>query len=74
MTEDPELRRAVDDILAASDRTAELTGSLLAFAHQQPMSTRRRDLNRIVQGLDRLLRGCLTRNVALELVTADGFS
>jgi signal transduction histidine kinase len=62
------VRRALDDILRASDRAAGLTRQLLAFARRQVLHPRLLSLNEVVSGLEELLRTLLGEDV--ELVTA----
>ena len=49
-------RSYVDHILAASDRAAHLTGSLLAFGRNQESVLKEVDLNEVFRNIERLLR------------------
>jgi signal transduction histidine kinase len=60
--------------VAAGDaalRAAALTHRLLAFARRQPLDTRPNDINRIVLGMDDLLRRTLGERVELETVLTE---
>jgi hypothetical protein len=52
--EDPQ-RMLIDHILAASDRAAQLTQSLLAFSRKQVLIPKPVDLNAIVKSVEKLL-------------------
>jgi signal transduction histidine kinase len=64
------VRRALDDILRASDRAAGLTRQLLAFARRQVLHPRLLSLNEVVSGLEKLLRTLLGEGVELATVLA----
>jgi PAS domain S-box-containing protein len=53
-------------------RAAALTQRLLAFARRQPLDPKRVDVNRLVSGMEELLRRTLGPGVALEMVLAGG--
>ncbi len=55
----------VDAILSASEKAANLTQGLLAFARQQPITLEPVNLNEIVTGTEKLLRRLLTEDIAL---------
>jgi PAS domain S-box-containing protein len=44
-------RKQLEEIMRAARHSSELTGQLLAFARQQPMSPRRMDLNEAMTGI-----------------------
>lgn len=56
----------------AAERGAELTGSLLAFARRQALDPKPTDVNRLVSGLDGLLRRTLGEHVEIEIVRGGG--
>jgi CheY-like chemotaxis protein len=58
--------------MTAAQRAAALTQRLLAFARRQPLDARRVDANRLVAGMDDLLRRTLGPAVQLEMVLAGG--
>jgi PAS domain S-box-containing protein len=61
---------AAREIQEAAERAAALTHQLLAFSRKQTLQPRVLDLNRIVHGLEMMLRRVLTENVELCIQTA----
>lgn len=61
---------AAREIQQAAERAAELTHQLLAFSRKQTLQPRILDLNKIVHGLEMMLRRVLTENVELCIRTA----
>lgn len=59
-----------DDILAAADRAATLTQSLLAFSRKQVMETKPEDLNEIVRTIDKILRRVIGEDIELHCTFA----
>jgi PAS domain S-box-containing protein len=66
------LERYTTTAMTAAQRAAALTQRLLAFARRQPLDARRVDANRLVAGMDDLLRRTLGPAVQLEMVLAGG--
>jgi PAS domain S-box-containing protein len=60
-------RRRVEEIRAAAERAAALTGQLLAFSRKQVLQARVLDLNVVVRGLETMLRRLLGEDVKLEV-------
>ncbi len=58
--------------LMAAERGAELTSRLLAFARRQPLAPEVVDLNRLVMGLENLLRRTLQESVDIQMVREPG--
>lgn len=69
--QDPGLLAAVDGILGAATRAAELTRKLLAFARKQQAHPERLDLNAEVGGTLKVLKRLLGENVELIWEPAD---
>ena len=67
MAEDDPLHVNVTQILAAGERAANLTHSLLAFGRSQPVETRLVDLNEVVTGVSRMLRRLLREDVEMAV-------
>ena len=67
MAEDDPLHVNVTQILAAGERAANLTRSLLAFGRSQPVETRLVDLNEVVTGVSRMLRRLLREDVEMAV-------
>jgi len=66
------LDRYTSAAITASQRAAALTQRLLAFARRQPLDPKRVDANRLVAGMEELLRRTLGPGIALEMVLAGG--
>jgi PAS domain S-box-containing protein len=69
---DPRLLEMAELIGNSAKRAAELTGRLLAFARRQPLRPVATDVNRLVAGMDGLLRRTLGESVRIELVQGAG--
>ncbi len=61
------LRDQVDQILAATERAANMTQTLLAFGKKQVVSLASADLGDIVQRMEKLLAGLLREGVQLSI-------
>ncbi|MDG4551687.1 MAG: PAS domain S-box protein [Candidatus Contendobacter sp.] len=59
----------IEDALSAARQGAELTDGLLAFSRQQPLRLQRTRVNRVVQGLQRLLDRVLEPAILLRVQT-----
>jgi len=59
------LHEALQDILNAGKRSADLTRQLLAFARKQPVSPRVLDLNDTVAGILKMLQRLIGENITL---------
>jgi PAS domain S-box-containing protein len=66
------LERYTSAAITASQRAGALTQRLLAFARRQPLDPKRVDINRLVAGMEELLRRTLGPAIALEMVLAGG--
>ncbi len=64
--------RYIEAALTASRRAASLTQRLLAFSRRQTLDPRAVDLNRIVAGIEDLIRRSVGPEVTLEVVGAGG--
>ena len=69
---DRDLQDLASMIQTAAERAAELTSRLLAFARKQPLDPRNVEVNRLVSGMDRMLRRTLGEHVEIELVQGAG--
>ncbi|SFZ81913.1 PAS domain S-box-containing protein [Devosia enhydra] len=72
LADDPQLGALAGITRMAAERGAELTGSLLAFARKQALDPKPTDVNRLVSGLDGLLRRTLGEHVEIEIVRGGG--
>jgi PAS domain S-box-containing protein len=62
----PRLREHLVEIEAAANRSADLTRQLLAFARKQTVAPRVLDLNRVIEGMLRMLGRLIGERVDLE--------
>jgi CheY-like chemotaxis protein len=67
--EDP-LREYVEQILMATERAADLTRSLLAFSRKHVVNLRPVNLNDILRGMERLMKGLIGDAIELRLSLA----
>jgi PAS domain S-box-containing protein len=72
MSADDPLRHNVTQILAAADRAANLTRSLLAFSRKQSIEMKVTDLNGIVTGLEKMLRRLIREDIELTISLLGG--
>jgi len=68
----PALQRAADMISTAAQSGAELTARLLAFARRQALQPKAVDANKVLAGMDSLLRRTLGEDLHLETIRAAG--
>lgn len=68
MKEDDPLRNHVNQIVAASERGANLTQRLLAFSRKQIVNPVPSDINEIVKGIERLLLKLIGEDIELKTV------
>jgi PAS domain S-box-containing protein len=61
----------LDQMLAASEKAAGLTQSLLAFSRKQVMELKPQNVNIILKGIEKLLRRLLTEDIEFSVVLAD---
>jgi signal transduction histidine kinase/ActR/RegA family two-component response regulator len=67
-----EVDRYVATAQGAARRAAALTHRLLAFSRRQTLDPKPTDLNRLVAGMEELIRRTVGPQIALEVVTAGG--
>jgi len=67
-----DLERYIDGAQGASRRAAALTQRLLAFSRRQTLDPRPTDVNRLVGGMEDLVRRTIGPDIALEVVQAGG--
>jgi PAS domain S-box-containing protein len=66
------IERCATTAMTAANRAAALTHRLLAFARRQPLDPKPVNSNRLVTGMEELLRRTIGEAVSLEIVTAGG--
>src|SRR6478672_3783128 len=71
-SDDPRLKKLVDNAMEGARRAAALTRQLLAFARRQPLEPKPTDINKLVSEVSALLRGTLGETIAIETVLAGG--
>jgi len=70
--EDDDRKGLLEDALTAAERGAALTHQLLAFSRKQALRPRAVEVNRLVEGMDGMLRRTLGEDVEIEFVTESG--
>src|SRR5947209_14403428 len=71
-SDDPRLKKLVDNAMEGARRAAALTRQLLAFARRQPLEPKPTDIIKLVSEVSALLRGTLGETIAIETVLAGG--
>ena len=71
-SDDPRLKKLVDNAMEGARRAAALTRQLLAFARREPLEPKPTDINKLVSEVSALLRGTLGETIAIETVLAGG--
>ena len=66
------IERYATTAMTSANRAAALTHRLLAFSRRQPLDPKPVNANRLVTGMEELLRRTIGESVALEIVTAGG--
>ena len=67
-----DLDRYINAAQGASKRAAALTHRLLAFSRRQTLEPKPTDVNRLIAGMDDLVRRTMGPEVAVEVITAGG--
>ena len=67
-----ELERYITAAQGAATRAASLTHRLLAFSRQQTLDPKAVDANKLISGMDDLVRRTVGRSIAIETVLAAG--
>ena len=65
---DPNLRPLAEMTMAASQRGAELTSRLLAFARRRPLNPKPTDINEVIQSMEPLLRRTVPEHIEMEFM------
>lgn len=71
LPEDDPMHMDIDHILAASDRAANLTRSMLAFCRKQIMARKPVDLNEIILNMEKFLRRVIGEDVEMRTELAE---
>ncbi|MGH6619366.1 MAG: ATP-binding protein, partial [Alphaproteobacteria bacterium] len=67
-----EIGEFIDSAMQGADRAANLTKRLLAFSRQQALSPEPIEANRLLVGMEDILRRSLPENIAVETVLSGG--
>ncbi|ROP99905.1 signal transduction histidine kinase [Stella humosa] len=67
---DPGLREKIETIIAAGERGAQLTASLLAFSRRHPLDPRATDIGQLLGRTEGLLSRTLGQGIETEVVTS----
>ncbi len=70
--ETSKIERYATTAMTSANRAAALTHRLLAFSRRQPLDPKPVNANRLVTGMEELLRRTIGESIALEIVTAGG--
>lgn len=68
LPENSQLNLMANMIATAAERAADLTGRLLAFARQQTLDPRIINMNRLIAGMDTLLRRTLPTGIDIQIL------
>lgn len=68
----PRGKQLAQTVVTAAERGADLTKRLLAFARRQPLEPKVIDVNKLIHGIDGLLRRTLSEDIDLEIAGAGG--
>lgn len=71
MEADDPLREYADQILASSEKAANLTQSLLAFGRKRAIELKPRNVNTVIRGMEKLLRRLLTEDIELKVMLTE---
>ncbi|MAU59435.1 MAG: hypothetical protein CMI62_01755 [Parvibaculum sp.] len=71
-TINPRSRQLAQTVVTAAERGADLTKRLLAFARRQPLEPKVIDVNKLIHGIEGLLRRTLNEDIDLEIAGAGG--
>ena len=70
--ETSKIERYATTAMTSANRAAALTHRLLAFSRRQPLDPKPVNANRLVSGMEELLRRTIGETIMLEIVTAGG--
>ncbi len=69
--ESERLKTYIDHVLAAAEKAANLTRSLLAFSRKQVFEPKPYSINAVIEGIEALLRRLLTENIDFFIVLSE---
>lgn len=68
----PRGKQLAQTVVSAAERGADLTRRLLAFARRQPLEPKVIDVNKLIHGVESLLRRTLNEDIDIEIAGAGG--
>ena len=68
----PRGKQLAQTVMTAAERGADLTKRLLAFARRQPLEPQVIDVNKLIHGIEGLLRRTLNEDIDVEIAGAGG--
>jgi signal transduction histidine kinase len=69
---EPNIHEFIDSGLRGAERAANLVSRLLAFSRQQPLSPERTNANRLLSGMEDVLRRTIPESIRIEFVQSGG--
>lgn len=72
LADDEPLRRLAEMSMTAAARGAKLTGRLLTFSRRQTLAPKAIDINRLVVGMEELLRRTISETIDIKIICGDG--
>lgn len=70
--DDAHIDRYVDSAIIGADRAVNLVRRLLEFSRQHPLAPVSIDANKLITGMEEVLRRTIPESISIELVLADG--
>jgi signal transduction histidine kinase len=67
-----DVQKFIDGAVQGAQRAAQLTARLLAFSRQQPLAPEVIDSNKLIAGMDDILRRTIPESIRIETVLAGG--
>jgi len=71
--DDFNIQRYITGALGGAERAANLVARLLALSRQQPLSPQRTDVNRLLSGMEEVLRRTIPESIRMEFVRVEAF-
>lgn len=72
LSDNPQLRGLAEITQTAAERGAELTSQLLAFSRRQALEPKAIDVNKLISGMDKMMRRMIGAHVEIELIRGAG--
>ncbi|BCW89221.1 Sensor histidine kinase RcsC [Alphaproteobacteria bacterium SO-S41] len=72
LSDNPQLRGLAEITQTAAERGAELTSQLLAFSRRQALEPKAIDVNKLISGMDKMMRRMIGAHIEIELIRGAG--